>query len=218
MTNEIYEYRVSNDPLYSFNYLHLEEILNRSLTQAIQIQSEIINKSLMNYFLFDLNLEENLAALRMYMLCENAEFSGTLIENLCGSILFSSHQKSSFIFSNPLNPIFVTEALDKAISSIKNCKYVENFSVHLECELDNSKLVMSAKNSPVQKQVLMFLQCLELNYKMNWPLNIIITDKCFESYNKIFKFLLQNKLIMSAINNIWNQLKRYGKYAFEIEQ
>ena len=212
--NEAYEYKVSKDPLYSFNYLHLGEILKRSLTQPIQMQSEIINKSLLNYFLFDLNLEENLAALRMYMLCENAQFSGTLIDNLCENILFSSNQKSSFLFSNPLNPIFVTEALDKAVSSIKKCNYVENFSIRLDCESENSKHVMTAKKSPVQKQVLLFLKCLELNYKVNWPLNIIITEKCFESYNKIFKFLLQNKLIMSAINNIWNQLKLYGKLFF----
>lgn len=147
----------------------------------------------------------------MYMLCENASFSQTLIDELCGNILFSIDQKASFLFESQLNPIYVTEALDKAISSRKNCKYVENFSIRMDFEGEGLKFKAASKSASYQKQVLMFLNCLELKYKLDWPLNIIITDKCFESYNRIFQFLLQIKLILAAIINIWSTLKQFGK-------
>ncbi len=213
--NEHYEYIDSTDSLFSFNYINIEEILNRNLTKTIKTQSGIINKCLLNYFLFELKLEEHLAALRMYMLCENASFSQTFIDELSGNILFSVDQKVSFLFESQLNPIYVTEALDKAISNIKNCKYVENFSIRLDFDGEtNLKLKNASKSASYQKQILMFLNCLELKYKLDWPLNIIITDKCFESYNRIFQFLLQIKLVLSAIINIWTTLKQFGKVYF----
>ncbi len=203
--------------IFSFNYINLEEILNRSLIQAIHTQSRIINKSLLYYFLFELNLEDHLAALRMYMLCENASFSQTLIDELCESILFSNDQKASFLFESQLNPIYVTEALDKAVCNIKNCAYVENFSIRLDYEKEKTlrtKVISSGYASNYnanQSQILLFLNCLELKYKLDWPLNIVITEKCFDGYNKIFQFLLQIKLILSAITNIWYNLKHFGK-------
>ncbi len=195
--------------VFSFNYINLEELLNRSLAQSISTQSGIINKCLLHYFLFELRLEEHLAALRMYMLCENASFSQTLIDELCQSILFSTDQNtSSFLFKSQLNPVYVTEALDKAVSNIKNCSYVENFSIRLDYERSSERAL---KTTSDQSQILLFLNCLELKYKLDWPLNIVVTDKSFDSYNKIFQFLLQIKLILAAITNIWYNLKRFGK-------
>lgn len=211
--NEGSEYTHSTDSIFAFNYINLDEILNRNLARPIHTQTRIINKCLLNYFLFELDLEEHLAALRMYMLCENASFSQTLIDELCQTILFSTEQKSSFLFESQLNPIYVTEAFDKAVANIKNCKYIENFSIRLASEkaqMGSRSLGKQMNNQ--QSKILFFLNCFELRYKLAWPLNIIVTERCFARYNRIFQFLLQIKLVLGAITNIWYALKQFGKW------
>jgi len=220
----------SNLLLFSYNYINIEEILNRLLYKPIQIQNELVNKCLMNHFFLELKLEQHLIALRHYMLFESSEFAHTFISELCDKILFTSYSFNN-LNRNLLNPIYVNEALDKAISSVnKNCKYVERFSIRIdfnkekarqncakhESENNNNNDDFSNFSVNYQKQILIFLSCLELKYKLEWPLNLIITDKCMRNYNLLFEFLLQIKLVLVALNNIWNALKSFGKYIFQL--
>ena len=200
---------------FSFNYINLKEILDRLLCKPIQIQAELVNKCVLNYFLFELNLEEHLTALRMYMFCEDSEFSQVFIDEIAEKILFATNytkSKHAFLFENQLNPVYVNEALDKAISSVRNTKFVHNISIRLDYEKNKQQLQGKPKQHNSQYQTLMFLNCLELKYKLSWPLNIIITEKCLANYNKVFEFLLQIKLVQSALNNVWHTLKRFGKF------
>ncbi|XP_048659156.1 gamma-tubulin complex component 6 isoform X4 [Marmota marmota marmota] len=52
------------------------------------------------------------------------------------------------------------------------------------------------------------LSCLELRYKVDWPLNIVITENCLSKYSGIFSFLLQLKLMMWTLKDICFHLKR----------
>ncbi|KAJ7329644.1 hypothetical protein JRQ81_015818 [Phrynocephalus forsythii] len=52
------------------------------------------------------------------------------------------------------------------------------------------------------------LNCLELRYKVDWPLNIVITENCMNKYNKIFSFLLQLKHMVWTLKDVWFHLKR----------
>ncbi|XP_048410223.1 gamma-tubulin complex component 6 isoform X2 [Stegostoma tigrinum] len=44
--------------------------------------------------------------------------------------------------------------------------------------------------------------------KVNWPLNIVITESCMSKYNKIFSFLLQLKHMFWTLKDVWFHLKR----------
>ncbi|RXM94295.1 Gamma-tubulin complex component 6 [Acipenser ruthenus] len=44
--------------------------------------------------------------------------------------------------------------------------------------------------------------------KVDWPLNIVITDSCMNKYNRIFSFLLQLKHMVWTLRDIWFHLKR----------
>lgn len=206
--------------LFSYNYLNVEEILQRIMFKPIQIQNEIVNKCLINYFFTQLKLEEHLIALRQYMLFESSEFSQTFINELCDTIIFTTNRFNN-LNRNLLNPVYVNEALNKAIASVsKSCKYVERFSVRIDYNKEKARQTVASKSSneisnysiSYQKQILIFLSCLELRYKLDWPLNLIITDKCIRTYNQIFEFLLQIKLILTALNNIWNTLKCFATF------
>ncbi|XP_061496191.1 gamma-tubulin complex component 6 isoform X2 [Rhineura floridana] len=52
------------------------------------------------------------------------------------------------------------------------------------------------------------LNCLELRYKVDWPINIVITENCMNKYNKIFSFLLQLKHMVWTLKDVWFHLKR----------
>ncbi|KAM7294477.1 hypothetical protein ISCGN_023983 [Ixodes scapularis] len=51
------------------------------------------------------------------------------------------------------------------------------------------------------------LSCLVLKYKIDWPLNIVITSPCLLRYNKIFGFLLYIRRTQWALFDIWCNLK-----------
>ncbi|KAG8142817.1 hypothetical protein E2320_006017 [Naja naja] len=44
--------------------------------------------------------------------------------------------------------------------------------------------------------------------KVDWPLNIVITENCMNKYNKIFSFLLQLKHMVWTLKDVWFHLKR----------
>ena len=199
---------------YSFNYIEIDDILNRILYKPIQIQSELVNKCLINHFLFDLNIEDHLEAIRRYFLFENGEFAQVLVDQLSDNIfsidcigntnLNSESFSTKLQLRNLLNPIYVYEAFNKAMSQIKNCKYVDNLTIFI----DNSSL---KKNEPYYNDdILMCLNCIELKYTVEFPLNLVINQKNIQKYNKLFKFLLQIKFVMHSNKNIWYNLKKNG--------
>ncbi|XP_055963045.1 gamma-tubulin complex component 6-like [Sorex fumeus] len=52
------------------------------------------------------------------------------------------------------------------------------------------------------------LSCLELRYKVDWPLNLVVTESCLGRYSGIFSFLLQLKLMMWTLKDVCFHLKR----------
>ena len=56
------------------------------------------------------------------------------------------------------------------------------------------------------------LDCLELTYRVDWPLNIIVTDTCLTKYGQIFTFMLQLKRVVWTLKDVWHRLKRDGEY------
>merc|ERR1719494_1212090 len=51
------------------------------------------------------------------------------------------------------------------------------------------------------------LDFLELRYRVEWPVNIVITENCVLKYNKVFSFMLRIKRIAWALQDIWFHLK-----------
>lgn len=46
------------------------------------------------------------------------------------------------------------------------------------------------------------LNCLSLTYQVEWPLNIIFTDKVLQKYNKIFQYLLKLRRVQWVLNDL----------------
>lgn len=114
----------TDSALYSHNYLELEEMINRILYKPIRVQLELVNQSVISYFLFDLKLDAHLSAIREYMLFENGTFSQCLVDEVFAS--FSSRPSSY------LSPAHLNDALNKAVSQVaKTSPHVVNLGIRI---------------------------------------------------------------------------------------
>lgn len=52
------------------------------------------------------------------------------------------------------------------------------------------------------------LDCLQLQYDVKWPLNIVVTDNSIHKYRQVFTFMLQLKRIVWVLKDVWHRLKR----------
>ncbi|XP_010359527.2 gamma-tubulin complex component 6 isoform X2 [Rhinopithecus roxellana] len=98
-----------------------------------------------------------------------------------------------------LNPLVLNSVLSKALqcSLHGDTPHASNLSLALKYLPE-----VFAPNAPD------VLSCLELRYKVDWPLNVVITEGCLSKYSGVFSFLLQLKLMMWALKDICFHLKR----------
>ncbi|XP_072769977.1 gamma-tubulin complex component 6-like [Nerophis lumbriciformis] len=74
--------------------------------------------------------------------------------------------------------------------------------------MEDGKFSQSLSDRLFEKLGNRLLNCLELRYKVVWPLNIIITDSCINQYNRLFSFQLQLKHMVWSLRDVWFHLKR----------
>jgi hypothetical protein len=234
--NSLIKSESTNKLLFAHDYIDIDDILDRALFKPIQLQNEIVNLCLLNYFLIDLCLQEHLSALRMYFFLESGEFSQTFVDHLCEKLFrieltnqIDWNESKCHTISHMLNPVYVVEAVSKAkLASSKSCPFAERLSIRVinnrsskstneigaVCSNLSSLISFDEISMPEQAtsnsmpSVLSFLNCVEMSYKIEWPLNIVVSEASMSSYNKIFSFMLYIKFVLSSLNNVWHHLKR----------
>ncbi|KAM9311725.1 gamma-tubulin complex component 6 [Gastrophryne carolinensis] len=173
--------------------LSLPVLMKYSVTAPIISQVSLVNKAVVDYYFVELNMEKHFEAIRHFLLMEDGEFAQSLSDQLFEKLV--SGQTPSELFT----PLVLNSVLNKALQ----------YSLHGDSRLA-SNLSFALKNisemfTPAAPDI---LSCLELRYKVDWPLNIVITDTCINKYNKIFSFLLQLKHMVWTLRDVWFHLKR----------
>ncbi|XP_051016141.1 gamma-tubulin complex component 6 isoform X2 [Acomys russatus] len=173
--------------------LTLPVLMKRSLTAPLAAHVTLVNKAAVDYFFVELHLETHFEALRHFLLMEDGEFAQSLSDLLFEKL--GAGQTPGEL----LNPLVLNSILSKALqySLHGDTPHATNLSFALKYLPE-----MFAPNAPD------VLSCLELRYKVDWPLNIVITESCLNKYSGIFSFLLQLKLMMWTLKDICFHLKR----------
>lgn len=173
--------------------LPLPVLLKRSLTAPLAAHVSLVNKAAVDYFFVELHLEAHFEALRHFLLMEDGEFAQSLSDLLFEKL--GAGQTPGEL----LNPLVLNSVLSKALqySLHGDTPHAANLSFALK-----SLPEAFAPNAPD------VLSCLELRYKVDWPLNIVITESCLSRYSGIFSFLLQLKLMMWTLKDVCFHLKR----------
>ncbi|XP_039092213.1 gamma-tubulin complex component 6 isoform X2 [Hyaena hyaena] len=173
--------------------LPLPVLMKHSISAPLAAHVSLVNKAAVDYFFVELGLEAHFEALRHFLLMEDGEFAQSLSDLLFEKL--GAGQTPGEL----LNPLVLNSVLSKALqySLHGDTPYAANLSFALKFLPE-----AFAPNAPD------VLNCLELRYKVDWPLNIVVTESCLSRYSGIFSFLLQLKLMMWTLKDICFHLKR----------
>ncbi|XP_019618459.1 PREDICTED: gamma-tubulin complex component 6-like [Branchiostoma belcheri] len=182
-----------SDEVDSVDIVSLPVLIKRSITSPLTAQITLVNKAIVDYFIVELKAQRHFKALRTYLLMEDGEFGHAISDQLFDKLAQGLSPQEL------LSPLVLNSVLTRAIQTSINrdSDYTANFSFALKWLPEHFKL--NAHDT---------LDCLELRYKVDWPLNIVITDTTINKYNKIFSFMLQLKRITWVLKDIWFHLKR----------
>nr|XP_060512020.1 gamma-tubulin complex component 6 isoform X1 [Panthera onca]XP_060512021.1 gamma-tubulin complex component 6 isoform X1 [Panthera onca]XP_060512022.1 gamma-tubulin complex component 6 isoform X1 [Panthera onca] len=173
--------------------LPLPVLMKHSITAPLAAHVSLVNKAAVDYYFVELGLEAHFEALRHFLLMEDGEFAQSLSDLLFEKL--GAGQTPGEL----LNPLVLNSVLSKALqySLHGDTPYAANLSFALKFLPE-----AFAPNAPD------VLNCLELRYKVDWPLNIVVTESCLSRYSGIFSFLLQLKLMMWTLKDVCFHLKR----------
>uniref|UniRef100_A0A8C8RWV7 Gamma-tubulin complex component 6 n=1 Tax=Pelusios castaneus TaxID=367368 RepID=A0A8C8RWV7_9SAUR len=173
--------------------LSLPVLMKHSITAPLVSHVSLVNKAIVDYYFVELNIEKHFEALRHFLLMEDGEFAQSLSDLLFEKL--GSGQTPGEL----LNPLVLNSILNKALQ----------YSLHGDTQLaSNLSFALQYLPEMFKPNAPDALNCLELRYKVDWPLNIVITESCMSKYNKIFSFLLQLKHMVWTLKDIWFHLKR----------
>ncbi|XP_056429720.1 gamma-tubulin complex component 6 isoform X2 [Hyla sarda] len=173
--------------------LSLPVLMKYSVTAPIVSSVSLVNKAVVDYYFVELNMEKHFEAIRHFLLMEDGEFAQSLSDLLFEKLV--SGQTLSELFT----PLVLNSILNKAL------QYGLHGDSHLASNLSFALKYIPEVFTPTAPDT---LSCLELRYKVDWPLNIVITDTCINKYNKVFSFLLQLKHMVWTLRDVWFHLKR----------
>ncbi|KAK6482318.1 gamma-tubulin complex component 6 [Huso huso] len=171
----------------------LPVLMKHSVTAPLLTHVFLVNKAIVDYYFMELNVERHCEALRHFLLMEDGEFAQSLSDLLFEKL--GSGQTPGEL----LNPLVLNSILNKSLQ----------YSLHGDSQLAaNLTFALRFLPESFHPHAPDALACLELRYKVDWPLNIVITDSCMNKYNRIFSFLLQLKHMVWTLRDVWFHLKR----------
>ncbi|KAK5867083.1 hypothetical protein PBY51_011602 [Eleginops maclovinus] len=171
----------------------LPVLIKQAVTTPLTTHVSLVNKAVVDYFFVELGVERHFEALRHFLLMEDGEFAQSLSDLLFEKL--GSGQTPGEL----LTPFVLNSILSKALQ----------YSLHGDTPLaGNFTFALRFLPETFHPHAPDSLNCLELRYKVDWPLNIIITDSCMNKYNRLFSFLLQLKHMVWSLREVWFHLKR----------
>ncbi|KAF3815147.1 hypothetical protein GH733_017423 [Mirounga leonina] len=173
--------------------LPLPVLMKHSITAPLAAHVSLVNKAAVDYFFVELGLEAHFEALRHFLLMEDGEFAQSLSDLLFEKL--GAGQTPGEL----LNPLVLNSVLSKALQ----------YSLHGDTPFaDNLSFALKFLPEAFAPNAPDVLSCLELRYKVDWPLNVVVTEGCLSRYSGIFSFLLQLKLMMWTLKDVCFHLKR----------
>ncbi|XP_059625125.1 uncharacterized protein LOC132268306 isoform X2 [Cornus florida] len=171
----------------------LDFVIDKCLLQEILLQYKYVSKLAIKLLEEGFSLQEHLLALRRYHFMELADWADL------------------FVMSLWRHKWYATEA-DHSISEIQGL--LELSVQRSSCERDHNKdrlfvytkghSTMPLSTSAIGVHSFDFLG---LGYRVDWPVSIILTPGALKLYAEIFSFLLQVKLAVFTLTEVWFSLK-----------
>ncbi|XP_029173958.1 gamma-tubulin complex component 6 [Nylanderia fulva] len=174
------------------DHTSLQVYLEKSVIIPLQIQTRLVNDAIIKHLVNECNMLSHLRSLRSYFFLLNGEFAKSLTNSLYSRLYAISAPIELF------NSATLANLLKKALMNSFNNNYANSELLSLSAIDQPCQLYISDPN---------VLECLCLNYKIAWPLNIILDDTMMLQYSKVFKFLIMTGRMSWVLQEDFNIMK-----------
>ncbi|XP_014247274.1 gamma-tubulin complex component 6 [Cimex lectularius] len=150
-----------------FDKTQIDSIISKSISLPLRIQTKLINESLLYVFCIKNKLLYHILALRKYFFL----YDGVYGEKLCNALFNAINKKEPaelLTFTNLGNIL-----QDACGDNVKELTFL----------VSDTPPGFDLTNPQV-------LSCLNLSYKADWPLNLILTEKTIIKYDTVFSFVM----------------------------
>ncbi|CAI9105919.1 OLC1v1004952C1 [Oldenlandia corymbosa var. corymbosa] len=181
----------------------LDYVIKKCLWEEILLQYQYVSKLTLKLLEEGFSMQEHLLTLRRYHFMEHADWADL------------------FIFSLWHHKWHVAE-LEKRILEIQGVLELSIQRSSCEGDLNKDRLYVYVKGDlpmPLSASAnvtrICSLDFLGLGYRVDWPVNIILTPGALKIYSDIFNFLIQVKHAIFSLSEIWCSLKGLKQVARE---
>ncbi|KAL5216817.1 hypothetical protein ABZP36_008218 [Zizania latifolia] len=171
----------------------LDIVIDKCIIQEVLLQYKYVSSFTMKLLEEGFDLCGHLQALRRYHFMELADWADSFIISIY-------HKKWSF-FKSEQKRAEIQGLLDLALqrSSCDSDPYKQRLFVYMK-EQPVVSLTASACGLDVLDDIL-------LGYKVDWPVNIVITEEALKIYAEIFCYLVQVRFAVFSLTEVWRFLK-----------
>lgn len=180
------------DPPITFE-MPLDFVLDKCLLQEILLQYNYVSRLTIKMLEEGFNLQEHLLALRRYHFMELGDWADLFILSLW------NHKWSATDANKRVPEIQVLLELSIQRSSCERDHNKDRLFVYTK-----GPGMMPLSTSTVGVHSFDFLG---LGYRVDWPVNIILTPAALRIYADIFSFLIQLKLANFSLTDVWCSVK-----------
>ncbi|XP_055595580.1 uncharacterized protein LOC129746120 [Uranotaenia lowii] len=196
----ITELQEMDSELRSVDVLTVTKFLQSSLVIPLKAHMEIINSEIMKMCLNDLDILGHFESLRNYFLLMDGEFSCYVCDNVFKKLEIVRHPDELLNYQT-LHTILDSALCSSAAGSDHNAERLS-----FDVEQIPEKFDLYHPNA---------LSMLNLSYRVEWPLNLILNPETLEQYANIFRYLLKVRRISFVLGKSFQLLKeshkQYGK-------
>ena len=184
--------------------LLLELSMKQSMIDSILSQYQMVNRASLHLYFRKLNLKGHLEALRRYLLMQ----AGDVME------AFSTNLFEGMRRNPPTNWHIAANVQGAFDTAIRQCGKGHD-------ELHRNFVFSVKDGSPghevsvLRSDKLHVLDHITLEYDVPWPVNVVITSKSLQAYNRIFSFFLRLRRITYEMRQLWKMFKAKRQRSFK---
>ncbi|XP_062563171.1 gamma-tubulin complex component 6 [Armigeres subalbatus] len=182
--------------LRSLDVLTVTRFLQSSLVIPLKAHMEIVNSEILKMYLNDLDILGHFESLRNYFLLMDGEFSCYVCDNIF-MMLEEVRSPDELLNYQTLHTILDSALCSSAAGADTNADRL-SFSV----ELIPERFDLYHPN---------VVSMLNLSYRVEWPLNLILNPETIEQYTNIFKYLVKVRRVSFVLGKSFQLLKETHK-------
>ncbi|KAM3398721.1 putative protein isoform X1 [Capsicum galapagoense] len=175
----------------------LDHIIKKCLLEEIVLQYKYLSKLTIKLLEEGFSLQNHLLALRRYHFMELADWAHLFVTSL------QHHKWYTIEAEKRISEIQGILELSVQRSSCEGDPYKDRLYVYVK-ENNMKNISVSARGT---FHGIYSFDFLGLGYRLDWPLNIILSPGALRIYSDIWSFLMQVKLAVFSLSDVWRVLK-----------